>query len=117
MWLMTTRGFYSVVQHRDDADRLLVRARTREDIEALADLVAGEPLWLEWPNADYAWRVETTRDEWQAAMQVLVGEITYPNFKSAIEDDAHEQAYHRVWGVMNELNDTVGPARASDGDA
>ena len=35
MWLMTTRGFYSVVEHRDDADRLLVRARTREDIEAL----------------------------------------------------------------------------------
>ena len=40
MWLMTTRGFYSVVEHRDDADRLLVRARTREDIEALAGLVA-----------------------------------------------------------------------------
>ena len=115
MWLMTTRGFYSVVQHRDDADRLLVRARTREDIEALAGLVAAEPQWL--GTADYAWRVETTRDEWQAAMQVLVGEITYPNFKSAIKDDAHEQAYHRVWGVMNELNDTVGPARASDGDA
>ena len=115
MWLMTTRGFYSVVEHRDDADRLLVRARTREDIEALAGLVAAAPVWLE--SADYAWRVETTRTEWQAAMQVLVREITYPNFKSAIKDDVHERAYHRVWYVMHELNDTVGPARASDGDA
>jgi hypothetical protein len=115
MWLMTTRGFYSVVEHRDDADRLLVRARTREDIEALADLVGSEPVWL--GTADYAWRVETTRDEWKAAMQVLVGEITYPNFKSAIKDDAHVHAYHQVWGVMHELNDTVGPARASDGAA
>jgi hypothetical protein len=115
MWLMTTRGFYSVVEHRDDADRLLVRARTRADIEALVGLVAAAPVWLE--SADYAWRVETTRTEWQAAMRVLVGEITYPNFKSAIKDDVHVQAYHRVWHVMHELNDTVGPARASDGDA
>ena len=44
------------------------------DIAALSDLVAGEPVRLD--DADYAWRVETTRDEWQAAMKVLVGEIT-----------------------------------------
>ena len=103
MWLMTTRGFYSVVEHRDDADRLIVRARTREDIEALAGLVASEPVWL--GTADYAWRVETTRDEWQAAMQVLVGEITYPNFKSAVHDPAHHDAYIKVWGAMLALDD------------
>ncbi|MGI9187813.1 MAG: hypothetical protein ACR2J9_09940 [Gaiellales bacterium] len=108
MWLMTTRGFYSVVQHRDDAERLLVRARTREDIEALSDLVAGEPVWLR--DADYAWRVEATRDEWQAAMQVLIAEITYPNFKSAVHDAAHEGAYMDVWGILHRLNDDVGPA-------
>jgi hypothetical protein len=100
---MTTRGFYSVVEHRDDADRLLVRARTREDIEALADLVGSEPVWL--GTADYAWRVETTRDEWQAAMQVLVGEITYPNFKSAVHDPEHHDAYMRVWSAMLALDD------------
>ena len=115
MWLMTTRGFYSVVEHRDDADRLLVRARTREDIEALAGLVAAAPVWLE--SADYAWRVETTRTEWQAAMQVLVGEITYPNFKSAVHDHAHHDAYMDVWSVMYKLNDTVGPAGAGGAEA
>ena len=103
MWLMTTRGFYSAVQHRDDPDRLLVRARCEEDIRALADLVAGEPVRLE--HADYAWRVEATRAEWAAALQVLAAEITYPNFKSAVADDAHHEAYLRVWGVMRELDD------------
>jgi len=103
MWLMTTRGFYSVVEHRDDADRLLVRARCQADIAALADLVDGEPVRLE--DADYAWRVEVTRGEWQAAMQVLVGEITYPNFKSAVRDPAHHDAYLKVWGVMCALDD------------
>ena len=103
MWLMTTRGFYSVVEHRDDADRLLVRARCQADIAALSDLVAGEPVRLD--DADYAWRVETTRDEWQAAMQVLVEEITYPNFKSAVHDPAHHEAYIKVWGAMLALDD------------
>jgi hypothetical protein len=35
MWLVTTQGFYSVVAHRGDPDRVLVRARVREDLEAL----------------------------------------------------------------------------------
>lgn len=71
MWLMTTRGFYSVVEHRDDAERLIVRARCRGDIEALAGLVSGVPVEL--ASADYAWRVEVTRSEWQAAMQCWWG--------------------------------------------
>ena len=103
MWLMTTRGFYSVVEHRDDADRLIVRARCRGDIEALAGLVSGMPVEL--ASADYAWRVEVTRSEWQAAMQVLVGEIAYPNFKSAIVDRDHHEAYMRVWSVLLALDD------------
>lgn len=37
MWLMTTRGFYSVVEQRDDANRLIVRARCQADIEALRE--------------------------------------------------------------------------------
>ena len=103
MWLMTTRGFYSAVQHRDDPDRLLVRARCEADIRARGDLVAGEPVLLH--DADYAWRVEVSRAEWAAALRVLAAEITYPNFKSAVVDDAHHQAYMRVWGVMRALDD------------
>ena len=34
MWLVTTRGFYSVVENHHDPDELLVRARVREDLES-----------------------------------------------------------------------------------
>jgi hypothetical protein len=34
-----------------------------------------------------------------------------------VHDPAHHDAYMGVWSVMYKLNDTVGPARASDGDA
>ena len=103
MWLMTTRGFYSAVRHREDPDRVLVRARCRADIDALGDLLAGEPILLQ--DADYAWRIEATREEWQRAVAVLVEEIDYPNFKDAVGDRAHHDAYFQVWDVMRELDD------------
>jgi hypothetical protein len=103
MWLMTTRGFYSAVQHRDDPDRILVRARCRRDLDAIADLVPGEPVLLE--HADYAWRVETDRATWRAAVAVLAAEIDYPNFKSAVTDHAHHDAYMRVWSALLPLDD------------
>lgn len=104
MWLMTTRGFYSVVQHRDDPDRVLVRARCKQDIDALRDLVPdAEPIRLQ--DADYAWRIEVPRAAWAAALQTLLDEVTYPNFKDAVPDKAHKDAYMRVWGVMLALDD------------
>ncbi len=76
---------------------------TKGDTYVADDDASGEPVRLE--DADYAWRVEVTRDEWQAAMRVLVGEITYPNFKSAVHDPAHHDAYMKVWGAMLALDD------------
>ena len=32
MWLLTTRGFFSVVAHRNEPDAVLVRARARIDL-------------------------------------------------------------------------------------
>jgi hypothetical protein len=103
MWLMTTRGFFSAVEHRDDPERLLIRARCRTDIDALADLLSGEPWRLD--DADYAWRVEASRGEWTAALAVLADEVRYPNFKSAIGDPAHHDAYLRVWAALLALDD------------
>ena len=43
MWVMTTQGFYSAVADRDDPGSVIVRARTRDDIEALRKQI---PAWL-----------------------------------------------------------------------
>lgn len=107
MWLITTRGFYSAVEHTDDPDRLLVRARCRADLDNLSDLVPGEPVFLE--DADYPWRVETTRAVWRAALAALADEVTYPNFKSAVPEPVHHDAYLRVWGALKSLEALDGP--------
>ena len=99
MWLVTTQGFYSVVAHRTKPEHLLVRARAREDLEALKKQIPSlEP--CEDPHADYRWRVEVHRDEWRRALVQLSDRIDYDNFKSAVatrQGMKREAVYHRVW--------------------
>ena len=105
MWLITTQGFYSVVAHRDDPDRLLVRSRVRGDLEALRMQIPGsEP--VETPEADYRWRVEVTRDEWRVALVALSEDIDYDNFKNAVGERCgweRERVYHDVWADLLSL--------------
>ena len=105
MWLLTTQGFYSVVAHRDDPDKLLVRARTREDIEALREQIPMlEP--FEDRFADYRHRAVVTRAEWLVALAQLVTELDYDNFKSAVaEHQGAERAalYGAVWSELRRL--------------
>lgn len=102
MWLATTRGFYSVVAHREQDDVLLVRARNRGDIYALAELIPSlRPRRT--PKADYLWRAEVSRTEFERALPALVAEIDYPNFKDAVkarQGKARASIYTRVWGVL-----------------
>ena|SRR5581483_10783196 len=105
MWLFTTQGFYSVVAHRRDPDRLLVRARAREDLEALRDQIPNLRISSD-RTADYRWRAVVTRGEWIAAVAQLATEIDYDNFKSAVaarQGAKRERLYARVWAEMRKL--------------
>jgi hypothetical protein len=105
MWLMTTQGFYSVVALREQRDRLLVRARTREDIEALRTQIPAIDVFDD-PGADYRWRAEVTRADWRDALAQLVDDVDYDKFKNAVAKDQGEQRallYGQVWATLLEL--------------
>ncbi|MFN8161678.1 MAG: hypothetical protein U0R52_11620 [Solirubrobacterales bacterium] len=102
MWLITTSGFYSVVQHRREPGKLIVRARRREDIEALRELIPSLRPYSD-RSADYRWRAVVTRPEWVAAVAQIAGEIDYPNFKSAVAERQGPDRAHRyaeVWRTL-----------------
>lgn len=104
MWLMTTRGFFSAVQHREDPTRILVRARCEEDIRNLADLIDAEPWAL--MRSDYEWRLECSAAEWMTAVAKLALEIDYDNFKNAVKEAQGQKranVYMRVWGALLDL--------------
>jgi hypothetical protein len=110
MWLLTTQGFYSVVAHRDDPDQLLVRARTREDIEALREQIPGIESFVD-RSADYRHRAIVSRAEWVAALAQLVADLDYDNCKSAVaERQGPERAalYGVLWRELRRLQRSGG---------
>lgn len=104
MWIMTTRGFYSVVEHRDDSSKVMVRARCKKDIDALSELLpSAEPFELQ--TSDYAWRVVVPRAEWIEALTEMSKQIDYDNFKNAVSSPKHHDAYMNVWSDLLVLDD------------
>lgn len=105
MWVTSTRGFYSAVAHRDAPELVLVRARVREDLQALGELIGPLEI-LATPDADYPFRAAVPRERWSAALVLLAAEIDYDNFKNAVAErqgSRREAVYHRVWAALREL--------------
>lgn len=121
MWLFTKYGFFSAVCARQgdgshsqpvDPNRIMVRARLSEHLEALKvrfpDLL-GRCETKAFPGSDYAFRIFVDKAVWS---QVLVGlneELDYDNFKSEVakfqgrKGAAYEHALHEVGSVMHRL--------------
>ena len=105
MWVITTRGFFSVAADDDNPGMVLVRARARGDLDSLAEIIPSVEPWHD-PAADYAWRARVARSEWGYALGVMAGEIDYRNFKNAVaarQGKPRAGVYAKVWSVLYEL--------------
>lgn len=105
MWVFTTQGFVSIVQ-KPSTDGLTVRARDRRSLDALATLVGVSVVGT--PMADYPYRIVVDRAVLADWLVEVVGELHYPNFKSAVAtsrgwDYAH--ALTSVWSDMHQVTD------------
>lgn len=87
MWLYLTTGFYSVVNRVPcEADELLVRARSKDDLDKLQNILKtnyhfdGEV--LDTPTADYAYRMIVPRETFASFISAAVNNLVYDNFKN-----------------------------------
>lgn len=97
MWVMLNDAFLSIVAHPSRPKLLLVRARQREDIEAVfpgANIRAT-------PDRDYQFRALVKRRTVEAAMAAEVRRIDYTNFKNSVVDQRRHDAYLDVWTRMD----------------
>lgn len=125
MWIMTTIGFYSAVQHRDNHDDLLIRARSKADLLALQALAADRfggvgPIDTTLTGADYPHRMVISKSTWKALLEDLTDDVDYDNFKTAVARAGHPEranTYHNVWqdllAVEREPDAGVYPASAA----
>jgi len=106
MWVFTTDGFYSTVQHKDDPSLVMVRARKEEDLGNLRRALAPTHLPLSiqhTPKGDYAYRMVMPRQMWARYLLTAVMELDYGNFKTAValrQGLDRADTYHDVWSVM-----------------
>lgn len=109
MWIFSQYGFYSVVQHRDDPERFLVRARVANDLTNL--MVLGHFLReIETrPNANYPYRFILSRQEWEQIAHLLVQNVDYPNFEERIhqlpDQSTKKRAYGEIWNSLAKLSE------------
>ena len=99
MWLFTSKGFISVVQHLDDKDCLLVRARVREHLQALFP----QQEVSETPDTDYRYRSIVNKKLVAGVVAEAVCAIDYGNFKDSVTDPLYHSSCLRVWTSMRQL--------------
>src|SRR4051794_37474035 len=102
MWLFTSIGFFSVVAYDAHPDTFKVRARARQDLEALRERYLPDLEIVESDHTDYRFRAFVLRDEWTHAAQALAADIDYPNFKSVVAErqgNGRARRYGKVWEI------------------
>lgn len=121
MWIFTKHGFFSAVCARQsdgkhsqpvDPDRIMVRARVRDHLEALKKRfpeLLDESDIQESAGTDYAYRLFVQKSAWMQVLAKLAEETDYDNFKSEVAHHqgragaAYEHSLHEVWSVMHRL--------------
>lgn len=105
MWIMTTVGFFSVVQ-KEGANHLTVRSRVAADLDQLRARYLPElsPTTAT-PGNDYRYRATVSHAAFGEAMSRIVANVTYSNFKSEVEHVQgleRELVYAKVWTVLHQ---------------
>jgi hypothetical protein len=109
MWVFTSGGFVSAVQHRDNEDLVMVRARDRQSLETmlegieLAGNANGEvfdrPEIVTVPG-DYRWRVTVSKATFVLFLQFeVLNYLNYDNFKTALTAARGETWHSATMGV------------------
>ena len=96
MWVFLSNSFLSIVQDRNDHDRLLVRARFPKDIER----VFPDAETFEGIGMDYRFRAFIPRSEVVKVIAANVAKIDYDNFKSSVKEPDRHDLYMDVWSIM-----------------
>lgn len=107
MWVITTRGFFSIVQKPwDGNDTLTIRSRCHSDLAALKKKYE-LPRIERSDDSDYMYRINGVD---RAALAGIVAAellaIDYDNFKVAVKErqgEARARIYMSVWSALLRL--------------
>jgi len=104
MWIFTTKGFLSVVQHNSSPEYFQVKSRIRDPLEEL------------WPDceiqvidwADYRFRVNIHKEEAVRVIMKLLKSVDYTNFKQeCFEMPEYQRSLGGIWNIMYHFQESM----------
>jgi len=104
MFLFTETGLLSVVEHFENPDVFVVRARDEESLRGLCE--AAETAIMATPASDFPFRIHVGRDVFAEWLLEQVSELSYTNYESHIAQTRGHQfteALHEVWAAMHAI--------------
>ena len=109
MWLMTTVGFFSIIQERPDDTLLTIRGSARGDLEALRDRYLPRLSDIEeGPETDHKFRAQASREAVAQALSRIAMDIDYATFKETtkeLEGSRTARIQGGLWEVLGELRE------------
>jgi hypothetical protein len=97
MWVFTSHGFISIVQHLHHEECFQVKARVPHPLQQLWP--DHEIQVIDW--ADYRYRINIRKDEVIPVVEEAVREIDYSSFKNECEwDGGYHRALVSIWNTM-----------------
>jgi len=97
MWICLNNSFMSIVQSRNNKDKLLVRSRKQGHIEA----VFHDAKTFIDVDADYHYRAFISKDLVSTVISNNIFEIDYDNFKNSVKNDQLHDMYSDIWLITN----------------
>lgn len=111
MWLVTTFGYFSIVQKNSDkaAGTLTIRARVRRDLELLQQRYLPDlgPI-DDSSGADYRYRAKAKREDVAKAFAAAILDVQYSNMKAEIacqQGLPRERICSEAWQVLRRLQE------------
>lgn len=104
MWIFTKSGFYSVVADQEQAGKVVVRSRWKEDLANLNKGLKVKGKIIQAQKADYPFRMIIDQLAWARFLHGQAEMIDYLNFKDQIKDYERHDLYLKVWAALKGLN-------------
>lgn len=105
MWLCMSDGMLSAVQHKENADMLIVRARNPQHLDNFSPNHLVEVS----SSSDYISRISLSKDEFSQVLTRRIAGIDYKNFKKSVGERMLHQLYLEFWCCHRAYQERVNP--------
>lgn len=103
MWVFTKDGFFAAVFKECQADEVMIKAKSEEDLAALLRQTGDDATVHRTPDSDYRFFVILKKSSWIQYLTDYVQRLDYETVRDHIvsrNDRERHKAYQTVWATM-----------------